>query len=266
VQVVVFFQKLPHVGAPCSSRARLPTRRFFEKNLKTHTAPFATSTKRMLLSREHRPTPRACLLCILPTRRAGVSTAEAAATCRESAYRPPNRDPATSAEPQTTGFYPSNSPLFVHSFCTQCPIALQFLQRPHLPQHALFSLPLAGPSGERLQQQAVAERHVLALPALRQVQTNLARWPASSDSYFCAATHRGSAIALKCFRSPQRPTPSRALTAASRVDVFLPMSHSMLPASFPASPLSCRPQRIPLPRDPFQRAVAATGRGCQQVL
>jgi hypothetical protein len=180
----------------------------------------------MPLSREHRPTPRACLLCILPTRRAGVSIAEAAATCRESAYRPPNRDPATSAEPQTTGFYPSNSPLFVHSFCTQCPIALQILQRPHLPQHALFSLPLAGPSGERLQQQAVAERHVLALPALRQVQTNLARWPASSDSYFCAATHRGSAIALKCFRSPQRPTPSRALTAASRVDVFLPMSHS----------------------------------------
>lgn len=86
-------------------------------------------------------------------------------------------------------FHHFKTPLAILSHSSQCPC---------LSQYALFSLSLAGPSGKRLRQQAMAKRYVLALLSDRQVRPESDNWRfLATDA--SSATHHGSAVALRFF-------------------------------------------------------------------
>ena len=120
-----------------------------------------------------------CLSLRCPKRRAGVSTAADAATCRESAFKRPDPVPAIYVVPRTTGVIHSklchfliisiSTPhiLFPNHKCCRALPSHSSLQRERMLQHPVLSLPIARPPRKRLHEQALAQRYVLALPTNR---------------------------------------------------------------------------------------------------
>jgi hypothetical protein len=87
-------------------------------------------------------------------------------------------------------------------------------QRAHLPCHTVLPLSTAWPPSEGLQQQAVAQGHVLALLANRHVRM---RASGSSSLTMAAGTRLGTAFAPKFSRSRHHPIASHVSIAASQV-------------------------------------------------